>query len=80
MGKGRPAEPPGSEGFRILYICLGGRPCLNHVVLVEGKAEVVEKVEAKVLRPPQDLVETGLLQLVILLEADAKTLPQKSNK
>ncbi len=39
----------------------------------------MEKVEAEVLLLPQDRAETGLRQLVILLEADAETLPQKAS-
>ena len=40
----------------------------------------MEKAEAEVLLLLQDLAGTGLLQRVILLEADAETPPQKENK
>ena len=49
-------------------------------MLGEEKEAAVEKAEAEVLLLPHDRVGTGLLQRVILLEADAGTLPQKGNK
>ena len=49
-------------------------------MLGEEKEAAVEKAEAEVLLLLQDLAGTGLLQRVILLEADAETPPQKENK